>query len=161
MSHPRIAPRLAVDQQLNYDLYRDLLQTAVDGLQFHNDAIPYRGVIPHNLLMPVNQLEGIQTDIPRMIAAMPAATREDYESIVSRLQGVAALVDQTIALMERGLAAGMTPPAIAVRDIPGQVAGQVVSDPKQSPLLEPFSNWPATVPEADRSSLTARATAAY
>ena len=67
--------RLAAGNQLNYDLYRDLLQTAVDGLQFHNDAIPFRGVIPHNLMMPVNQLEGIQQDIPRVIGAMPAVTR--------------------------------------------------------------------------------------
>ena len=53
--------RLHADQQLNYDLYRDLLQTAVDGLRFQNDAIPFRTVIPHNLMMPVNQLEGIQS----------------------------------------------------------------------------------------------------
>ena len=30
--------------QLNYDLYRDMLQTAVDGLRFHNDAMPLRFV---------------------------------------------------------------------------------------------------------------------
>ena len=152
---------MASDQQLNYDLYRDLLATAVEGLQFHNDALPFRGVIPHNLLMPVNQLEGIQQDIPRVIAAMSTATRQDYEDIVSRVQGIGPLVDQTIALMERGLAQGMTPPSVAVREIPGQVAGQIVSDPKQSPLLEAFSKWPGTVPESDRPGLAARATDAY
>ena len=153
--------KLPSEQQLNYDLYRDLLQTAVDGLQFHNDAIPFRGVIPHNLMMPVNQLEGIQQDIPRVIGAMPAATREDYENIVSRLQGIAPLVDQTLALMERGMAASITPPAITLRDLPGQVAGQIVADPKQSPLLAAFAQWPATVQENDRAALTARATQAY
>ena len=153
--------RLAAGNQLNYDLYRDLLQTAIDGLQFHNDAIPFRGVIPHNLMMPVNQLEGIQQDIPRVIGAMPAVTAADYEKIVSRLERIAPLVDQTIALMERGLAAGMTPPAVAVRDLPGQVAGQIVADSKQSPLLLAFSQWPARVPEGDRAALAARATSAY
>ena len=77
-------------------------------------------MIPHNLMMPVNQLEGIQQDIPRVIGAMPAVTGEDYENIVFRLQGIAPLVDQTIALMERGLAAGMTPPSDAVRDFQGR-----------------------------------------
>jgi uncharacterized protein (DUF885 family) len=153
--------RLAADQQLNYDLYRELLQTAADGLQFHNDAIPFRSVIPHNLMMPVNQLEGMQQDIPRVIGAMPAATHEHYEDLVSRLQGIAPLIDQTIVQMERGLAAGMTPPSIAVRDIPGQVAAQIVADPRQSPLLTAFSQWPATVAEEERSGLAARATAAY
>ena len=47
---------------------------------------------------------------------MPAATRQDYENIIVRLQGVGPLVDQTIALMERGLAAGMTPPRVVMRE---------------------------------------------
>src|SRR4051794_1764231 len=45
--------RLGAADQLNYDLYRDLLLTAIQGLDFENDAIPIRGVIPHNLLMPI------------------------------------------------------------------------------------------------------------
>jgi len=153
--------------RLNYDLYRDVLDTAVAGLEFHNDALPIRGVIPHNLLMPINQLEGVPQDIPRTIALMPAATRDDYEHIVSRLEGVRPLVDQTIALMEQGLAAGLTPPKITMRDVPAQVAAQVSDgsdsrgDPLRSPMLEAFAKWPASIPEKDRADLTARATAAY
>jgi uncharacterized protein (DUF885 family) len=155
---------LSLNDQLNYNLYRDVLDTAVAGLQFHNDAMPIRGVIPHNLLMPINQLEGIAQDIPRTISLMPTVTRDDYENIVSRLQGVAPLVDQTIALMEQGLAAGFTPPKITMRDVPKQVESQLVDDPLKSPLLEPFKAWPASmmsIPPQDRADLTARATAAY
>jgi uncharacterized protein (DUF885 family) len=92
---------------------------------------------------------------------MPAATREDYENIVARLEGASALVDQTIALMERGLAAGMTPPAITLRDVADQITAAVAGDPRRSPLLAAFASWPASIPEADRSDLAARATAAY
>jgi uncharacterized protein (DUF885 family) len=151
---------LEANDQLNYDLYRDVLDTAVAGLQFHNDALPIRGVVPHNLLMPVNQLEGVAQDIPRIIALMPAATREDYENLVARLKGVAPLVDQTMALMEQGLAAGLTPPRITMRDVPGQVESDR-TDPLTSPMLEPFTKWPASIALADRADLTARATAAY
>jgi uncharacterized protein (DUF885 family) len=152
---------LDANDVLNYDLYRDLLDTAVAGLEFHNDALPIRGVIPHNLLMPINQLEGIPQDIPRTIALMPTVTREDYESLVARLQGVRPLVDQTIALMEQGLAAGFTPPQITMRDVPEQVEAQLVDDPLNSPMLGPFTKWPASIPEKDRANLTARATATY
>src|SRR5882757_7648177 len=31
---------LNAEEQMNYDLYRDLLEAAVKGLEFHNDAIP-------------------------------------------------------------------------------------------------------------------------
>ena len=147
--------------QLSFDLYRELLDTAVKGLDFHNDAMPIRGVVSRNLLMPLNQMDGVQQDIPRTLAIMPVATREDYQNFVSRLEGAAALVDQTIALMERGLAAGMTPPAITLRDVPNQVKSAFVDDPLKSPMLGAFTSWPASIPEADRASLTARATAAY
>jgi uncharacterized protein (DUF885 family) len=152
---------LDANDQLNYDLYRDVLDTAVVGLAFHNDALPIRGVIPHNLFMPINQLEGITQDIPRTITLMPAATRDDYENIVTRLVGIAPLVDQTIALMEQGLAAGFTPPKITMRDVPSQIDAQIVDDPLKSPMLEPFMTWPASIAESDRAALTARATAAY
>ena len=147
--------------QLNYDLYRDLVDTAVEGLRFHYDALPLRFVNPGSLLMPINQMGGVQQDVPRVIASMPAATRQDYENLVARLQGIGALVDQTIALMERGIAAGLTPPAIVMRTVPGQIQAQVVTDPLASPLLEAFTRWPASVQEGDRAHLTKQATEAY
>jgi uncharacterized protein (DUF885 family) len=152
---------LGAEDQSGYDLYRDLLQTAIAGLEFHNDALPLRGVVPHNLRMPLNQLEGVALDIPRTISLMPRATRDDYENIVTRLQTVGALVDQTIALMEQGLAEGLTPPRVTLRDVPGQVRAQVVDDPQRSPMLEAFSNWPASIPERERADFIERATAAY
>lgn len=153
--------QLSSEERVSYDLYHDLLETAVKGLDFHNDAFPIKGVIPHNLQMPVNQLEGVQGDIPRTIAIMPANTREDYENIVLRLERVPALIDQTIALMEHGLAAKMTPPKITVRDVPSQVQAQIVDDPMKSPLLEAFTKTPAAIPEADAAKLKDRATTAY
>src|SRR5262245_44376467 len=101
--------RLGADEQITYDLYRDLLETAAKGLEFQNDAMPVRGVIPHNLRMPMNQIEGVQQDVAAVVAQMPTATREDYENIIKRLQGVGTLVDQTIALMEQGMAATLMP----------------------------------------------------
>jgi len=153
--------QLAAEDQLTADLYRDLLSTAVAGLDLQNDALPIRGVVPHNLLMPTNQLEGIQQGVPRTIALMPRATREDYENIVSRLRSVAVLVGHTIALMERGAAAGVTPPRIALRDVPAQLTGQLVDDPLKSPLLAAFTDVPLSIPEADRVRLNREAVEAY
>src|SRR5262245_10507409 len=149
------------EDQVNYDLYQDLLGTAVKGLDFHNDANPIKGVIPHNLLMPMNQLEGIQQDIPRTFAMMPKASREDYENIVLRLERVAPLIDQTIGLMEQGVAAKMTPPKVTFRDVPAQVQAQIFDDPAKSPLLDAFKVMPQSISEADAGPLKDRAIAAY
>jgi uncharacterized protein (DUF885 family) len=151
----------AAAEQLNYDLYRDLLETAVKGLDFHNDAMPIKGVIPHNLLMPMNQLEGIQQDIPHVIAMMPTETRDDYENIAVRLERVAPLIDQTMALMDQGIAAKMTPPATTLRDVPEQVQAQIVIDPLKSPLLEAFTRMSQSISDSDKAKLRDRAIAAY
>lgn len=147
--------------QLDYDLYREMITTAIDGLAFGNEPMPLRGVVVRNLHMPLNQMEGAQQDIPVIISMTPAATVEGYENIVARLKGVPALVDQTIGLMRDGMSRGLTPPAVALRDVPGQVAAQIVDDAAASPLLEAFQEWPSTIAEADRRRLTAAARAAY
>jgi uncharacterized protein (DUF885 family) len=152
---------LEAADQLNYDLYLDMLETAIAGLGFENDALPVRSVVPGNLLMPMNQLEGIQQGIPRTIAMMPATSVPQYDNIVARLRAIPDVVDQTMALMERGLAQGLTPPRITLRDLPAQVQGQIADDPLKSPLLEAFTRYPPSIAEADRQRLRSAAADAY
>lgn len=147
--------------QLNYDLYRDMIATAIDGLPFGNDAMPLRGVVVRNLRMPLNQMDGVQQDVPRIFALMPAASVAEYENLVARLERVPALVDQTIVLMREGVAQGLTPPQITMRDVPRQVEAQIVDDPLTSPLLEAFRTWPSSVPQTGRDRLVKAAVAAY
>jgi uncharacterized protein (DUF885 family) len=153
--------KLSSDDRLSYELYRDMLETAVAGLEFHDDALPIRGVVPHNLYMPINQLEGVPQDVPLTFALMPAVTIDDYENIIKRLEGVPALVDQTIALMEQGVVHGLTPPRICLRDVPDQVRAQLVSEPLESPMLAALAHWPETIGPADRARLTTAASEAF
>jgi uncharacterized protein (DUF885 family) len=153
--------QLASAEQVSYDLYREMMESAIEGLAFGNDAMPLRSVVVRNLRMPVNQMEGVQQDIPRIISLMPAATVADYENIVARLRSTPALIDQTISLMREGLAQVMTPPQVTFRDVPDQVRAQIVDDPMKSPLLEAFTRWPASIGASDRARLTKDALAAY
>src|SRR5262245_20348721 len=45
--------RLSGNDRINFDLYSDALDSALSGLELHNDATPIKGVIPHNLFMPM------------------------------------------------------------------------------------------------------------
>jgi uncharacterized protein (DUF885 family) len=159
----RFVDRAALGEadQLNFDLYLRMLETAVEGLNFQNDAIPIRGVTARSLAMPMNQLEGLQQDIPRTIAMMPTANPSDLAHIISRLRAIPPVVDQTIVLMRQGLADRMTPPRIALRDLPGQVLAQVVADPLASPMLAAFTKRPSGVPESEWPALVDQATTAY
>ncbi len=141
--------RLTAGDQLTYDLFRrNITDAALEG-RFPGE------------LMPVTQLGGAQQDVPSTIAQSPANTVGAYEDIVARLRGVPALVDQTIALLERGLAAGVTPPRVTLRDVPGQVQNLLVDDPLTSPMLQAFTRFPTAVSAPEQERLRAAAVAAY
>jgi uncharacterized protein (DUF885 family) len=156
---PRAA--LPAGEQLNYDLYHEELQTTIDGLAYHGDAFPLASEAFASLYMPIDQMGGVQQSIPATIAQMPFERESDYRDLVARLNGVPAAIDQTIALMKQGLAAGYTPPKIIMRDVAKQVDAQIASDPMASPLLDALKHFPGGVPPADRQQLTDQAKAAY
>jgi uncharacterized protein (DUF885 family) len=106
-------------------------------------------------------MNGVQQDVAQMLAMMPTGNVAQYENVVARLEGVPALVDQTIVLLKEGLQAGLTPPRVTLRDVPQQVRNQIVDDPRESPLLHGFSRLPESIPAGEGERLRVRAAAAY
>ena len=151
---------LPASEQLNYDLYQDLLETTIEGLKYGDDPMPFRGVIPGNRWIPINQMGGIQ-DAADLFAMMPREKVGDYEDILARLESLPVPVEETIAWMKEGLKRGYTPPKITMRDLPKQLADLIPSDAVNSPLLAPFQQFPAAIGEADRARLTNRAKQIY
>jgi uncharacterized protein (DUF885 family) len=152
---------LPVSEQLDFDLYHELLETAVEGLQYGDDPMPFRGVTPANRWMPVNQMGGIQQSAPEALATMPHEKSIDYEDILARLESLPVAIDQTLGNLQEGLKQGFTPPKVTMRDVPKQIAGLVPADPLKSALLEPFTEFPPNISAAERSRLTVRAKQVY
>jgi uncharacterized protein (DUF885 family) len=152
---------LPAAEQLNYDLYRELLETANEGLQYGDDPIPFRNVVPHNLWMPMDQLDGVQQGAAATIAHMPRRTVADYEDILARLEALPNTVNQNLALLQEGLKKGYTPPKLMLRDLPKQIADLIPADPLGSPLLEPFTRFPLGFSDAERTRLTEHAKQIY
>ena len=135
--------------QLDHDVFKREAEEALEGRRFRAD------------LMPLSQMGGVQQDVAQILAMMPMAGGGHYENVLARLLAVPALVDQTILLMKEGLAAGLTPPRVTLRDVPQQVRNQIVDDPRQSPVLRAFSAFPESVSAAEAERLRERAAAAY
>ena len=152
---------LPVSEQLNYDLYKQLLETSQQGLQYGDDPLPFRFVVPHNLWMPINQMEGLQQESASTLANTPHHSVAEYEIVLQRLKALPVAVDQQVELLKAGLAKGYTPPKIALRDVPKQIADSIPSDAMASALLQPFTEFPAGFPEADRERLTEEAKQVY
>ena len=151
---------LSPSEQLNYDLYDELLETTTEGLKYGDDPMPFRGVIPGNRWMPINQMGGVQ-DAADLFALMPHEKVTEYEDILARLESLPTPVEQTVAWMQEGLKRGYTPPKITMRDLPKQLADLIPTDPMKSPLLAPFREFPPSIGDADRVKLTERATNIY
>jgi uncharacterized protein (DUF885 family) len=148
-------------EKLNFDLYKQLLEESQEGLQYGDDPFPFRSVVPRNLLMPINQMEGIQQNAPDTLTTTPHRSVADYEIILDRMQALPAAVEQNIALLQEGVKHGYTPPKITLRDVPKQIADLVPADPLHSALLQSFTEFPPSISEGDRERLTARAEAIY
>jgi uncharacterized protein (DUF885 family) len=137
--------KLTPAEQVNYDLARRRLDRQIEGDRFHGEYLV------------INQVTGIQQGIPQMLALMPADGVQGYEDILSRLRGIPTVVDQTIALLDRGLKEGITPPRVTLRDVPAQVGNLLVDDPMKSPMLRAFQKFPAAVAAAEQERLKAEA----
>ena len=139
---------LSTSDQLNYDLFRRNAEDAVAGTRFPTEYLAIDARSGPQLLSQIIELN-------------PNATVKDYEDIVARVDGLGAVIDQTIALLQKGLAANVTAPRITLRDVPAQVKQLLTADPLKSPVLVMFTRFPQNIPAADQKRLTAAAVESY
>ena len=139
---------LSANDQLNYDLFK---KNTVDGIEGQRFPGEYLVIGPR----------GGPQGLAEVLAQNPAATVADYEDILARLNGMPTVIDNSLVLMQKGLAAGVIWPKITLRDVPKQVADLLTDDPMKSPLLGPFNRMPASMSAADKQRLTAAAVQAY
>jgi uncharacterized protein (DUF885 family) len=152
---------LPESERLNFELYTQLLETSQKGLQFGDDPLPFRFVVPRNLWMPLNQMEGIQQNAAETLTNTPHHSVEEYEIVLERLRALPAAVEQQIGLLQEGLKRGYTPPRITLRDVPKQIADLIPQNPMASALLQPFTEVPAGFSELERARLTEQAKQIY
>lgn len=133
--------RLTPGEQVNFDLFKLDLTQALAGARFPEE------------LAPINQMGGVPQEVAQILEMMPAARRADFDDMLARLRAVPRLIEQTMALMRRGLREGVTPPRITLRDVPDQVRSQMTNDRAKSPLMQSFETFPADIPESERKAL--------
>jgi uncharacterized protein (DUF885 family) len=136
-------------ERFNYDLLRDTAQRDVDGLRFPTE------------FLQMNQMSGPQQSPASLLAMMPNATAQQLQNQIARLEALPAYIDQSIALMREGLAAGVTPPRITLRDVPQQIRNQLVDDAADSSLLRGFADIPESVDPLQAEALRQSAMDVY
>lgn len=135
---------LSIDNQLNYELFRRQLEDTVDAYQFNNH------------LMPFSHRGGVQ-NLDNLTNSLRLTTVEDFEDWLARISKIDDVIEQTIALAEKGRKSGYMAPKILMQRIPKQLSLQVVEIATASPLFMAFENMPDSISAADRERLRADA----
>jgi uncharacterized protein (DUF885 family) len=152
---------LSARDRLNLDLYRHLLRNAEEGARIGYDPLPFDLGEPHDLRMPMNQLEGIHITSADMMDLAPKSRLSDYEDRLARLRALPKAFGEQKNLLEKGLAAGFTPPRVAIAGLPDQIRNLHPEDPTQSALLGPFFDLPSWVGPAESTRLVSEARKVY
>ena len=118
--------RLTPAEQVDYDLFRRSLEMQIEGRRFHGSYLQ------------IDQMGGIDLDLVQLLDY----TAGNHELMLARLRGFPRVVDQTLALLAKGLEAGITPPRVTLRSVPERV-GSLLGD--QSPVLAPFRTAPESL----------------
>jgi uncharacterized protein (DUF885 family) len=137
--------RLKDQDKLNYALFRKNFENEVAGQAFPVDY------------MPVNQMGGVQIDLPSMQSFTPFDDLKDYENYLSRMRAMPLYIEQTVDLMRKGIETGWVYPRVPLRSLPGQLQNQFEGSLDDSPFLTPFKDYPDGIGAVDQERLVAEA----
>ena len=161
---PSVAP---ADHQRRTLFHRELLETldTIDSSRLNRqDRLSLR-IFEHVLRedvaaskftayeIPITVDSGFHISFARLPARTPFRTSDDFENYIARLNAFPAYVNQHIDNMRSGLERGMTLPKVVLEGYEQTISAQVVEQVEQSVFYEPFTEFPAGVPETDREPL--------
>ncbi len=106
-------------------------------------------------LMPLTSRSGFHVFLPDLAQSMRLETEPNLRNYVARLNDFPRYFGEQITLLRAGIARGLTPPAIVLRDIEQQLESQIVEAHAQSLLYKPFQQArPAAISEEAWQSLS-------
>ncbi len=103
--------------------------------------------------MPVDQQNGIQIWLPDLVNVLSFQSVKDYEDYISRLRQISRALDQTTAMMRKGMADKLMPPRFLLNNVVGQCSGLATATPEKSAFAQPFANFPKEISAADQQRL--------
>jgi uncharacterized protein (DUF885 family) len=106
-----------------------------------------------NYEMPLDQIEGIQLQLPEFVSTIPFDSTRHYEDYLKRLQGIPKLLDDVIAASRQGLKDGLIQPKYLLEKVVTQ-CNQIATPAGEANVFgQPVTQFPATVPVADQQRL--------
>ena len=103
--------------------------------------------------MPVNQMGGIYSTYPQLVAQLSFTTVKDYDNWIARLHKIPGAFDQVTANMALGVDDKRVPPKYLLEKTLEQVNQLANQKPEDSPLASPLKKFPASISVADQTRI--------
>lgn len=133
------------EDQINFNLAKRNLEIGLESEKFDGEYLA------------LNHLNGIQHELPDLLASMPAASKLDYENMIARLDKVPELAGQTEDLLREGLKRKATAVKMFLQRVPAQFDKILTAKVEDSPLYKPFLEMGMTLSAAEKAELQSRA----
>ena len=95
--------------------------------------------------MPVNQMGGIYSTYPQLVAELSFTTVKDYDDWIARLHAMPKAFDQVMTNMSIGMEDKRVPPKYLLEKTLDQVQQLANQKPEDSPLAMPLKKFPAAI----------------
>ena len=135
--------QLSRPAQVDYDVMRTILEDRV-ARHRHKDY-----------LLPLTVDDGFHISLAQMPSRSEFRDIDDYRRYLARLEDVPRYLQEHTRLLESGIEAGMTLPAVVLEGYDVTIATHVVEEPEKSVFWAPFAAMPATLSAAQQSELKA------
>ena len=103
--------------------------------------------------MPVNQMGGIYSEYPRLVAQLSFTTVKDYDDWIARLHAIPKAFDQVSANMSIGIDDKRVPPKFLLEKTLDQVKQLASQTPEESPLALPLKSFPPTISSSEQARI--------
>jgi len=140
----RSGARLTESANLSAEIFQRARESDLEGRRF-----------PRHLL-GLNQFYSFANQLVLLGSgtnAQPFKTVQDYDNWLKRAQQIPTLVDQVIANMRKGIAAGVTQPKILMQRTLPQLQQQLVASPEESLFYGPIKSFPKQFSMAEQARL--------
>ncbi len=110
--------------------------------------------------MPVNQFDGLQTELPQLADRTSFDTVKDYDDYIARLKKIPVAFSQITTNMQLGADDGRIPPQYLMEKVLVQIQTLADQKPSDSPFATPLQKFPKTISAADQKRISSELLAA-
>ena len=135
---------LPENDQISYDILKWDLETALEGLRFHDN------------LRPINQFWSLPLTFGQLGSGQsnqPFKNINDYENFLGRVNGFEMWCDTAIANMKKGMALEEVNPKVLMERVLPQLEAMLVSDVTKSVFYLPVKNIPSETNFRDKNRI--------